>query len=868
MNTELERLHRQVAELQSRDSGNARAGDALRESGHRYRTLFETMVQGVVYHSTDGRILSANPAAERILGVSIDQMQGRTSMDPRWRAIHEDGSDFPGDRHPAMEALRTGKPVHDTIMGVFHPVRNEYRWILVDAVPEFLPGETTPYQVYATFTDITDRRKAEESISLKNYVFDISIAANSIADTNGIITQANQAFLAVWGYSSKGEVIGKKIPEFLQNADEAAAIIDALNNTGKWEGNFTARKKDGSTFTAFGLATVLKDEKGNMIGYQSSVLDVTERKKAEEDLRQRTMGLATLLEVSKGLAATLNLENVLQATTDGVVQLFGMGTAAVYLLEGNMLRLGATAPPLPTHFPEELRNAPLADHPHIREAITSGRPVFVPDMVTADLTPAERAVTEQRGLRTMLFLPLIAGVKPVGTLIVGSITEPRTISETEIDLCKTLANLAALAVENARLYKSGQKYAADLEQHIVERKKSEQERLELERRLLHAQKLESLGILAGGIAHDFNNLLLAVLGNLDLALRNLSPVSPARVNIEQSAHAARRATDLTRQMLAYSGKGRFVVKALDLSELVEENAHLFRASVPRTKKLDLRLGRPLPAIEADAGQVQQVIMNLITNASEAIGEEAGMITLATGVQECDAQCLKQSRVDDVPGAGRFVFLEASDNGCGMDEETLQRLFDPFFTTKAMGRGLGMSAILGIVRGHRGAIMVDSAINRGTTIRILFPALQGAQAVSEGPVDARESEAAASAMSGTVLVVDDEEIVRNVCKEMVVALGMRVLTAVDGRDAVDLFAKHADHIDLVILDLSMPNMDGMTAFQELVRIRPGVKVILCSGYDEQDSLQRLSGQGLAGFIQKPYSLAKLREALEKAGKTGR
>jgi PAS domain S-box-containing protein len=402
---------------------------------------------------------------------------------------------------------------------------------------------------------------------------------------------------------------------------------------------------------------------------------------------------------------------------------------------------------------------------------------------------------------------------------------------------------------------------------ITDRKRAEEERLDLERRLLHAQKLESLGILAGGIAHDFNNLLMAVLGNLDLALRKVSPVSPARANLEQSAQAARRATDLTRQMLAYSGKGRFIVKAMDLSELVDENTHLFRASVARTATLDVRLDRSLPPIEADAGQVQQVIMNLITNASEAIGDMSGTITVATGVQECDAQCLKRSRIEDVPSAGRFVYLEVSDTGCGMNDQTQQRLFDPFFTTKAPGRGLGMSAILGIVRGHGGAIFVESAAGKGTTIRILFPAVAGTRAEHDVATGARAREAAAPAMSGTVLVVDDEEIVRMVCKEMVESLGLQVLTAVDGRDAVDLFTKHADSISHVILDLSMPNMDGMAAFTELVRIKPGIKVILSSGFDEKDSLQRLPGPGPAGFIQKPYSLKNLRDALEKAGAAG-
>jgi CheY-like chemotaxis protein len=203
----------------------------------------------------------------------------------------------------------------------------------------------------------------------------------------------------------------------------------------------------------------------------------------------------------------------------------------------------------------------------------------------------------------------------------------------------------------------------------------------------------------------------------------------------------------------------------------------------------------------------------------------------------------------------------------MDAQTQQRLFDPFFTTKSMGRGLGMSAILGIVRGHRGAIFVESGPGKGTAIRILFPAVQEAPALHTAPVAAAVQQAADPVAGGTVLVVDDEAIVRKVCSEMVEALGLQVLTAVDGRDAVAVFAKHADDIDLVILDLSMPNMDGMATFKELVRMKPGVKVILCSGFDEQDSLRRLSGQGIAGFIQKPYSLEKLRAAMKNAVRGG-
>jgi CheY-like chemotaxis protein len=288
-----------------------------------------------------------------------------------------------------------------------------------------------------------------------------------------------------------------------------------------------------------------------------------------------------------------------------------------------------------------------------------------------------------------------------------------------------------------------------------------------------------------------------------------------------------------------------------------------RSSVTRTAELDLRLARSLPPIEADAGQIQQVIMNLITNASEALGDKAGRITITTGTKDCDAGYLKRSRIEEVPPAGRFVFLTVSDTGCGMDDKTQLQLFDPFFTTKTMGRGLGMSAILGITRGHQGAIIVESSAGEGTTIEILFPALDGARAVRDAAARTPEAEAGAPLVSGAVLVVDDEEFVRNVCREMVESFGLQVLTAVDGRDAVDLFAKHAEGISHVILDLTMPNMDGMTALRELVRIKPGVKVILSSGFDEQDTILQSSDRRHAGFIQKPYTMNNLRDALKNA-----
>ena len=393
---------------------------------------------------------------------------------------------------------------------------------------------------------------------------------------------------------------------------------------------------------------------------------------------------------------------------------------------------------------------------------------------------------------------------------------------------------------------------------ITERKRAEKVRLSLERQVQYAQKLESLGVLASGIAHDFNNLLMGVLGNADLAMSRLSPTSPARKEIEDIRRTAERAAELATEMLAYSGKGRFVVESVDLSTLVDEMAHLLKVSIGKKALLEFRLAHELPAVEVDVTQIRQVIMNLITNASEAIGDKSGVISITTGAVSCDRQYLAGTQGYDELAEGAYVSLEVSDTGRGMDQETRDKLFDPFFTTKFTGRGLGMAAVLGIVRGHNGAIKVSSEPGRGSTIKLLLPA-------SNLPVMASRSPEATGEEwrgSGTVLLIDDEEIVRSVTRKMIEQLGFRLLTAADAREGVDLFRQHADEIDLVLLDMTMPHMSGDEVYREIRRISPQAKVILSSGYNEQEATSRFTSKGLAGFIQKPYGLDKLREKLRE------
>ena len=378
------------------------------------------------------------------------------------------------------------------------------------------------------------------------------------------------------------------------------------------------------------------------------------------------------------------------------------------------------------------------------------------------------------------------------------------------------------------------------------------ERHRIEGKLVESAKLESLGVLAGGIAHDFNNLLTGILGNASLARLELPPASLGQPMIDQIEIAARRAADLCKQMLAYSGKGRFVIQRVDLNKLIEDTTHLLQISIAKNCVLRFNLTPALPAVSADATQLRQVIMNLVINASEAIASRSGVLALATGVARVDDEYLRGFRPDASPAPGDYVFVEVSDNGIGMDGPTLGKIFDPFFTTKFTGRGLGLAAVLGIVRGHKGGLKVYSEVGKGTTFKLFFPVAAGKAQDSASPFPAP----AGFRGSGTVLIVDDEETVRTVAARMLERLGYHVVLTSDGREAVEKFRAEPGRYTFVLLDLTMPHLDGEETFRQMRQIRPGVRVILTSGFNQQEAVTRFTGKGLAGFIQKPFELTKL------------
>jgi signal transduction histidine kinase/CheY-like chemotaxis protein len=382
-----------------------------------------------------------------------------------------------------------------------------------------------------------------------------------------------------------------------------------------------------------------------------------------------------------------------------------------------------------------------------------------------------------------------------------------------------------------------------------------EERERVNDRILRAQKMESLGVLAGGVAHDFNNLLTGILGNASLAVERLPPSCGSLIAIlEDVVSASERAAELTRQLLAYAGKGRFVIAAVDLTKLVQETIHLVQSILPANVRIRLNLAERLPYIKADASQIQQVAMNLTINAAEAIPAEAvGQVVVSTGLRHFSQPPDPQNFIAGEIRPGAYVSLLVSDNGSGMDEATRTRIFDPFFTTKFTGRGLGLAAVLGIVGGHSGALKVISEPGKGSCFEALFPA---APDLAEETVEPTPRPAEKARTSRKILVIDDEITVRRTAKLALERHGYEAVLAENGREGIEIFRVLEGKISAVLLDLTMPGMNGHEVLKRLQTIRPDVRVVLSSGFDESEVVQQFSGKGLAGFLQKPYTVDAL------------
>ncbi len=565
--------------------------------------------------------------------------------------------------------------------------------------------------------------------------------------------------------------------------------------------------------------TMLGSEELAVLGI---AVDVTEQKRG----RDIEKGRSTTLEM---LAREDELDLVLGTMVDEVAAVLPNTMIALYLADppgALTVRIVASAR-LPRSFHEAVDGAELdEDSGSCGRAIATGKRCVVVDVERSPLFCGFEELCKRTRIRSSWSQPIVLPNREVvGTFALYK-SMPGEPCNYELDFMRSSANLAALAVQRVRAKETNDA---------------------LEAQIGNAQKLESLGILAGGVAHDFNNLLVSILGNAGLALQDLPQASPSRKSIHEIEIAARRAGELSNQMLAYSGRGKFIIQSFRLQDLVEEMTQLLESSMSKKAQLERDFEPGLPPISGDVTQIRQVVMNLITNASDALGNDPGTIRISARRVQADAAYLADAYLDAELGVGEYVCFEVADNGCGMDADTQERLFDPFFTTKFTGRGLGMAAVLGIVRGHHGAIKVFSEPGLGTTFKLLFKACDQPAVPITLSTDVPEQWRGA----GLVLIVDDEFSVRDLAARMLERVGFEILHASDGEEAVEVFRQRSSEITAVLLDMTMPKMNGDEAFMEIRKIQPAVPVLLMSGHDEEDTKRTLNDCLPSGFVRKPF-----------------
>jgi PAS domain S-box-containing protein len=638
--------------------------------------------------------------------------------------------------------------------------------------------------------EIAERRRTEERL----------VEAQRIGRIGSWVSDP-RALAIVWSdevyriFGKDRESFQPTRPAFLEcvHPDDRAGVErtvrDALAQTTPYHIEHRIVRSDGQVRTVIERAELIKDASGQVVQFQGTVQDITDRKRIEDNLDAERNLLA-------GLIASLP------------------DIIFVKDAQGRFVRVN---------------NPEFFGARRVEEIIGK---------TDADLLPAELAATYQADDRRVM---------ESGELLYNR-EEPFMSSEGERRWM--LTTKAPWRDSEGRIIG-----LIGISRDITQRRRRDEERQNMERKFQETQKLESLGVLAGGIAHDFNNLLTGILGNASLARMDLPPESPVQPYLEQIESSSQRAADLCRQMLAYSGKGRFIIQRLDLSALVQETTHLLHLSISKKSVLHLKLAPDLPPVMGDATELRQIVMNLVMNASEAIGERSGNITIRTGTFEASAEYLSKISGAGNATPGRYVVLEVADDGCGMTPEVQARIFDPFFTTKFTGRGLGLAAVLGIVRGHKGGLEVTSIVGKGTTFRLLMPAATPLPREITTAPTARQWRA-----SGTALIVDDEGPVRAVAARMLRSIGFEVLVAEDGLQALDAFRAHARNVTVVLLDLTMPRMDGEETFRELRKLNPAIPILLMSGFSEPAAAGRFVGKGLSGFVQKPFTPSQLREKL--------
>lgn len=797
--------------------------------------LLDSTPDAIIWAEPDHRVFRVNPAFSQLFGYSPEEAYGKNIDDliaPReW---HQEAAQITGRvsdgekvRLETVRCRKDGSPVSVDLLVA--PIR----------IRDHQVG------VCASYRDITERKKSEEALGESHRtlltVLDSIDATIYVADmVTCEILFMNRFMKNIFGRDMVGETCWKAFRGYDAPCAHCTnnRLLDTEGNpTGvcTWEGQ---NPLTGRWYINYDRAVKWMD--GRMVRLQVAT-DITDLKQAESNLRREKEYLGALHETALGLISRLELEELLETIILRATNLVGLPDGYIFLHEPDakelVLRVGSG------RF-KALVGLRMGEGEGLSgEVLRSGKPRHVGDYATWTGRAHHPGFA---GLHSAVGIPLKSASRVAGIIGLGCFTCDAKIGEAEISVLSRFAELASIALDNAFLL-------SKVKDELRQRKQVEGERRSLERKLLHAQKMEAIGTLAAGIAHDFNNLLMGIQGNASLLLSEMSESYPHRDRVAGIEEYIRRGADLTKQLLGFARGGKYEPKPLDLNVAIEKSSALF-IRAKREIALHSKYAEDLWAVEVDQGQIEQVLMNLYINAWQSMPSGGTMRVSTENVTMDEAM----ARSFNLP-PGDYVGFTVADTGVGMDRETQERIFEPFFTTKKMGHGtgLGLASVYGIVKNHGGSIDVQSRKGEGTAFTVYLPASKLEASPTEDP------QPRALQGSGTILLIDDEEMILHVGKQMLEKIGYRVMTASNGKEAVELFRSSSDRVDLVLLDMVMPEMNGAEVFERLRKINPEIKVLLCSGYSLDGKAGELLKEGCCGFIQKPYTMNKLSQKLRSA-----
>lgn len=818
--------------------------NALRHSEQRYRQVFETtMAVKLILDPETGRVLEANEAACEFYGYTHDEF--------RSKYIGDINDLSPEEIHRAMARAREEG---GCAFEFRHRLKNgDVRDVEVYSGPVDSPDGV---RLYSIVHDITDRKRVERELEANRERF-----ALAVHGSNDGIWDWDMRTGRVWWSPRLKELLGYADHELAASRETLYGMMHPnderpiralakqhVRDGGRFELRYRLKAIAGDYRWFSVRGRVSLDEQGKPIRASGTLTDIHEEVEAQRETEERVARIAKqqaciLSLASDSSMAQRGLLESCQRMTQLCSEVLDAGRCGILMLDSETGNLNSINLYIRARGEHDSGVYLLGeDLPRLFEELDKSR-------YLTSLNPAAdprfsefpEGFFTDREIKSLIKVPIRRAGELAGLVVISETRSVREWKEDEISFAVDISERAA------QLF------------NVIDARNAEKKQRELERQMLEAQKMESLGLMAGGVAHDFNNLLVVILGNADLLKSLVSPESPAAGLVDEIGAASQRAADLCQQMLAFSGRGKLSQDQFDLSTLVSEMGQLLRSTISKDAEIECQVKSALPLMEGDATQIRQIIMNLILNASEALAGGSGQILVNSDLRHVRADSVPCGV--PVPKSGQYLSLVVEDDGIGMDEETLARLFDPFFSTKFTGRGLGMAAVLGIVRAHEGGIQVESKKGRGTRFEVWFPVAQAAP-VAARPIPVKRPSWRGE---GRVLFVDDDPNVLELGRRMLERIGFEVILASDGEQALAIFSERPSSIKLILLDLTMPGMGGHEVHAKIQGIDDRVPVIFSSGYTAQDVFDSVRPSQRCAFLQKPYTFdqlqTKLRQLLE-------